>query len=70
MSLSPGILALPVAIRPSTYPIAINDVASQDIVAPYSLSFPSQVLTDQAPLQEFFTSVARDPRFRARTLRR
>lgn len=46
--LSFAALALPIAIRPSTYPIRVSDVAPQDIVAPYSLSYPSRALTDQA----------------------
>lgn len=44
-------LALPIAARPSTYQLAIGDVAPQDIQAPYSLSYPSELLTEQARLE-------------------
>ncbi|HEX2979664.1 MAG TPA: hypothetical protein VHO48_05325, partial [Anaerolineaceae bacterium] len=46
--LSLAALALPIAIRPSTYPLLLADVAPQDISAPYALTFTSQVMTDQA----------------------
>lgn len=50
-----GIIALaellyPVAIRPSTFPLKVGEVAAQDIVAPRSYTYTSQVLTDQARL--------------------
>jgi cyclic-di-AMP phosphodiesterase PgpH len=41
-------LLYPVAIRPSTFPLAEGEVAAQDILAPRSYSFTSQVLTDVA----------------------
>jgi cyclic-di-AMP phosphodiesterase PgpH len=43
-----GALVLPVAIRPSFAPLTVGDVATQDIQAPYSLSYISEVLTQQA----------------------
>lgn len=46
--LSFAALALPIATRPSAFPIHVSEVSQQDIVAPYSMSFPSRVLTDQA----------------------
>ena len=50
-----GIIALtellyPVAIRPSTFPLKVGEVAAQDILAPRSHTYTSQVLTDQARL--------------------
>jgi len=41
-------LILPDAFSQSSFPIAIGDVASLDILAPYSLSFESAVLTEQS----------------------
>lgn len=46
--LSWGALVLPMAIRPSVAPLEIGDVASQDIQAPYNLTYTSQILTAQA----------------------
>ncbi len=46
--LSIGALIFPIAIRPSLYPLQVGDVSNQDIQAPKSLSFVSQILTDQA----------------------
>ncbi len=43
-----GALILPIALRPSQYPIQVGAVAGYDITAPYSAQFNSQVLTDQA----------------------
>ena len=40
-------LVLPIASRPSAYTLAQGDVAPQDIQAPYSLSYQSEVLTEQ-----------------------
>lgn len=41
-------LILPDSFRQSTFPMEIGDVASQDILAPYSLTYESEVLTEQA----------------------
>lgn len=43
-----GALALPIALRPSTYQISIGSVASSDINAPYTATFESVVLTSEA----------------------
>jgi cyclic-di-AMP phosphodiesterase PgpH len=40
-------LILPDSFRQSTFPMEIGDVASQDILAPYSLNYESGVLTEQ-----------------------
>ena len=45
------VLINPFALRPSTYPLQVGDVATQDILAPRSINFPSQILTDQARKQ-------------------
>lgn len=45
--LSLAALVLPIATRPSFFPLQAGDVAPQDIQAPYGLSFTSQVLTEQ-----------------------
>jgi cyclic-di-AMP phosphodiesterase PgpH len=41
-------LVLPDSFSQSSFPMEIGDVASQDILAPYSLTFESEVLTEQA----------------------
>ena len=41
-------LILPISIRPTSFPIKIGDVASQDIQAPYALSYTSAILTKRA----------------------
>lgn len=41
-------LILPDTFRQSAFPMQIGDVAALDILAPYSLSFESEVLTSQA----------------------
>lgn len=41
-------LILPESFSQSTFPMEIGDVAAQDILAPYSLTFESEVLTEQA----------------------
>jgi hypothetical protein len=51
--ISSGILSLfslvyPQPTRPAFFPIKIGDVASQDIQAPYSHSFTSEILTNQS----------------------
>lgn len=46
--LSFAALVLPIATRPSYYPIQEGNVAPQDIQAPTAHSFTSQILTDQA----------------------
>ena len=44
-------LILPDAFNQSSFPMKIGDVASQDILAPYSLSFESEVLTEQSRME-------------------
>lgn len=46
--LSFAALVLPIATRPSNYPLRVGDVATQDIQAPNALSYTSDVLTQQA----------------------
>jgi|YNPMSStandDraft_2_1061718.scaffolds.fasta_scaffold01582_5 hypothetical protein len=46
--LSYGAMVLPIAIRQPIAPLQIGDVATQDIQAPYDLSYISEVLTEQA----------------------
>jgi len=41
-------LILPDSFSQSSFPMEIGDVASQDILAPYSLTFESKVLTEEA----------------------
>jgi len=41
-------LALPIALRPEYYPLRVGEVSSQDIQAQSSLSYVSEVLTEQA----------------------
>ncbi len=43
-----GALILPLAIRPSQIPLQAGDVASQDIQAPRSMTYSSDILTQQA----------------------
>jgi len=43
-----GALVLPIAIRPNNARVAQGDVATQDILAPHTLTYTSTVLTDQA----------------------
>jgi len=43
-------LILPDSFNQSSFPMEIGDVAAQDILAPYSLTFESEVLTEQARL--------------------
>ena len=42
------LLALPIAIRPSSFPVIVGDVAAQDIQSPNPVSFTSDYLTTQA----------------------
>src|SRR5512142_1382721 len=42
------LLALPIAIRLSSFPLNEGDVASQDMQAPYASSFDSAYLTQKA----------------------
>ena len=44
-------LVMPFALRPSIYPLQVGEVANQDILAPRSANFTSQILTDQAKKQ-------------------
>lgn len=41
-------LILPDTFSQSSFPMEVGDVASEDILAPYSLTFESEVLTEQA----------------------
>jgi putative nucleotidyltransferase with HDIG domain len=41
-------LILPDSVSQSSFPMQVGDVASQDILAPYSLTFESEVLTREA----------------------
>lgn len=41
-------LIMPDSYRQSSFPMQIGEVASQDILAPYSLNFESEVLTERA----------------------
>jgi cyclic-di-AMP phosphodiesterase PgpH len=45
--LSFAALVLPIATRPSYYPMKVGDVAPQDIQAPTALTYVSEVLTNQ-----------------------
>lgn len=46
--LSFAALVLPIALRPSAYPYKIGDVSNQDITAPSTLSYTSEILTEKA----------------------
>ena len=46
--LSFAALVLPIALRPTAYPLNIGDVSSQDITAPTALSYTSDILTEKA----------------------
>jgi len=39
-------LVLPIALRPSSFPLKIGDVSAQDIQAPHDLTYASDVLTE------------------------
>jgi cyclic-di-AMP phosphodiesterase PgpH len=41
-------LVIPIAMRPSTYPLAVGDVSAQDILAPSSITYESEILTEAA----------------------
>jgi len=41
------ILVMPIATRPSFFPVKVGDVAPQDIQAPTAFTYPSEVLTEQ-----------------------
>lgn len=43
-----GALVLPIALRPSSYPLAVGTVSNNDITAPYDATFQSDVLTKKA----------------------
>jgi cyclic-di-AMP phosphodiesterase PgpH len=43
-----GGLIFPYSLRQSSFPLKVGDVAPQDIQAPYALTYPSDVLTQQA----------------------
>jgi putative nucleotidyltransferase with HDIG domain len=42
------VLSLPISERQTSFALAVNDVAPQDIAAPYALTYTSDVLTQQA----------------------
>ena len=46
--LSFAAIVFPLALRPSSYPFRVGDVASQDILAPHSFTYISNYLTEQA----------------------
>jgi len=46
--LSFAAIVFPLALRPSSYPLRVGDVASQDILAPHSFTYVSNYLTEQA----------------------
>ncbi len=50
-------LILPGAFKRSSFPMQIGDVASQDILAPYTLTFESDILTKRA-IQEAGNSIS------------
>jgi len=41
-------LILPESFSQTSFPMEIGDVAAQDILAPYSLTFESEIMTEQA----------------------
>ena len=41
-------LVLPLALRPATLPLAVGDVASRDLDAPYSIEYISEIRTEEA----------------------
>lgn len=43
-----ALIIFPIALRPSSYPLQVGNVAQQDILAPYSFTYDSEVLTDLA----------------------
>jgi cyclic-di-AMP phosphodiesterase PgpH len=47
-SLVLGALVLPIALRPSSLPVQLGDVAPQTFVAPRTLSYESSILTENA----------------------
>ncbi|HPO59179.1 MAG TPA: hypothetical protein PLV53_10070, partial [Anaerolineaceae bacterium] len=49
--LSIGALIFPLALRPSTYDLKVGDLAVQDIQAPESITYTSDVLTEQARVE-------------------
>ncbi|HEY9088548.1 MAG TPA: HDIG domain-containing metalloprotein [Anaerolineaceae bacterium] len=46
--LSFAALVLPIATRPSSYQVRLQEVASQDITAPWPLAYESKILTEDA----------------------
>lgn len=42
------VLILPETFSEASYPMEVGDVSTQDILAPYSLTFESEILTEQA----------------------
>lgn len=46
-----GALLLPLALRPEALPLTVGDVATKDILAPYTDSFSSPVQTEKARLE-------------------
>jgi cyclic-di-AMP phosphodiesterase PgpH len=47
-SLALASLIFPLAMRPTSFPLRVGDVTTQDIQAPYTLTYESQVLTERA----------------------
>jgi putative nucleotidyltransferase with HDIG domain len=43
-----GVLVLPIALRPSAFPLGLGGVSTHDIVAPRTITFESKVSTDLA----------------------
>ena len=43
-----GALVLPIALRPTSYPLQVGAVSNTDITAPFTASFDSQTLTQKA----------------------
>ncbi|MEX1248126.1 MAG: HDIG domain-containing metalloprotein [Anaerolineales bacterium] len=48
LAVSLALLMLPFSSRQATLRLQVGDVASQDVLAPYALSYQSEVLTDEA----------------------
>jgi putative nucleotidyltransferase with HDIG domain len=49
--LSLAMLVFPIAIRPSSYSLEVGTVAQQDIQAPRTLTYKSEILTEQARVE-------------------
>ena len=51
MTLTAGALLLPLSTSQGMDPLAVGEVAPQDVLAPYALSYQSEVLTEQQRLE-------------------